>query len=325
MANRLAIWLRCFAIVAVGLAAGASSAQTAQWQFEHHDDGSFFTGIIMPAGQRDLMLLCGEKSPQGLSAYQTGNTEPDITPRDSLRLYLGKDLIGAHDGVTQTRQDVMLVVGERGYRLPAVNWNDLFYTWEADLPVNDPVFSDIAGHDTFELRSNAGSQIITARGFGAAHGSLIQHCQTMFAAIGKHWSTAVSAAPPQVSLKQIAQAAVRNGCGGPAQMGEGTFLHGDIDGDKSDDTVVFWGEITCSGGYPRPFCGAALCTVQVFLSSQYARVADSIDLLAIDVRLQPLSNGNMGVATIGNLASCQNRPNCEFIWYWNGYEFAKLP
>lgn len=299
-------------------------ARTSEWQFQSFDDGSFFTGSITPSNDRDLMLLCGERSPQGLTALQTGNMEPDITPRDSLRLYMSDELIGSHDGVTQKRQDVLLVVGATGYRLPVINWNELFSTWEVDLPVADPVFSAVAEQADFEVRSNAGTRVITSNGFRRAHAVLTEHCQSMFTAIGLPWSTVAPASVPKVSMRQIAETAIKSGCGGPATQGPKTFLSGEIDGDGTEDVVVFWDEITCSGGYPRPFCGASMCSAQIFVSSRHARGERPEDLLAQAVWLQPLSNGNMGVVTVGSLAACQNRPTCEFIWYWDGREIVQL-
>ncbi|MDU9005064.1 hypothetical protein [Sedimentitalea todarodis] len=299
-------------------------AQTPEWQFQSSDDGSFFTGSIITSDDRDMMFLCGERSPQGLTALQTGNMEPDITPRDSLRLYMSDKLIGRHDGVTQERQDVLLVAGATGYRLPVVIWNELFSTWEVDLPATDPAFSMIAEQADFEVRSNAGSRVITSIGLRRAHATLTAHCQSMFTAIGQPWHTVAPAAAPQVSMRQIAEAAIQSGCGGPATKGPKTFLSGEIDGDGTEDVVVFWGEITCSGGYPRPYCGASMCSAQIFASARHARGERPEDLLAQAVWLQPLSNGNMGVVTVGSLATCQNRPNCEFIWYWNGREIVQL-
>lgn len=308
------------------LAAGPVAAQGAQWQFQSFDDGSYFTGAIGPSDDSGITFLCGEKSPQGLSPYQTGNMEPDITPRDSLRLFIGEGLLGRQDGMTEARQDVLIVAGDTGYRLPVVTWDELFWAWVVDLPATDPMFAAIGGQAQVELRSAAGTQRLTASGFAAAHDSLIAYCQSMFTIIGQPWSSSTAAAvAPPVSMRQEAEAGVRAGCGGPAQFGEQALLAGDIDGDGAEDAVVFWEGLTCSGGYPRPFCGASMCSVQIYLSSRRGRGGNPDELLAQAVRLQPLSNGNMGVATVMSLVSCQGRPGCEIIWYWNGTGMVQLP
>lgn len=310
-------------LFALALTAQAE-AQTAEWQFQSFDDGSFFTGLIAPTDQRDVMFLCGERSAQGLTAQQTGNMEPDITPRDSLRLYLGDAMLGGHDGVTQRRQDVLLVVGTTGYRLPVVNRNDLYSTWQVDLSATDPVFAAISTQAEFEVRSDAGARVITAQGFLAAHSALTQHCQSMFTAIGQPWASVPAAPAPVVSMRQVAESSIQIDCGGPATMGPKTFHSGDIDGDGLEDVVVYWNGITCSGGYPRPNCGASACLAEFFVSSLHARGVKPEQLLATGVRLQPLSNGNIGVVTIGTVPTCQKLANCEFIWYWNGREITRL-
>lgn len=308
-----------FAFLATGV-----WAQVSEWQFRSFDDGSFFSAAISPTDRPGLALLCGERSPTGLSALQTGNMEPDITRPDSYRLYLGENDIGAYEGYTETRQDVLIVIGTTGYRVPVVRWNELFGTWEADLPANDPVFAALAEQPAFELRSQAGSPVVTTNGFGRALTRLGGHCQTMFTAIGLPWRTVAAAPAPRPDMQQLAEAAIQTGCGGPAIMGPKTIQTGEIDGDGQPDVVVFWDGITCSGGYPRPFCGASMCSVQLFVSSLFARRGKPEELLAQSVWLQPLTNGNSGVVTVGSLATCQGRGNCEFLWYWNGTDIVQL-
>lgn len=316
--------LRAFIGLIALVLGGQAGAQTPEWRLQTYDDGAYFSGAISVTSDRDVKLLCGERSARGLSGEQVGNMEPDITRRDSLRLYLGEGVLGAYDGVTQQRQDVLLVVGATGYRLPVVQRNELYSSWEADLPATDAVFAAIAAQPEFEIRSSTGSRTVTARGFQTAHGALTGHCQTMFTAIGKPWSSVPAAAAPVVSMRDVAQASIRSGCGGPARM-EPTALHsGDIDGDGLEDVVVFWNGITCSAGYPRPFCGASSCSAEFFVSSLHARGVQPKELLTQGVRMQPLSNGNMGVVTIGTAPTCQSRANCEFTWYWNGRALALL-
>ncbi len=310
-------------VIALAFAVQAA-AQAQEWQFRSFDDGAYFTGLMSPGADRDVMFLCGERSPKGLTAQQTGNMEPDITPRDSLRIYIGEGVLGSYDGVTQRRQDVLLIVGATGYRLPVVNRNSLYSSWEADLPATDAVFAAIAAGSDFEIRSDTGARVLTSRGFLAAHTALTRHCQSMFTAIGKPWTSVPAAAAPVVSMREVAEASIRSGCGGPATLGPEALHSGDIDGDGLEDVVVYWNGITCSAGYPRPFCGASACSAKFFVSSLHARGVPPKNLLTQGVRMQPLSNGNTGVATTGRLSSCQNRPNCEFIWYWNGREITLL-
>lgn len=318
-------------VASLCLVQGAGAAQAQDWTFDSFDDGSFFRASVGSPDTPGLSLVCGERSPGGLSPETTGNMEPDITAPDSFRVYLGEAEIGAFGG-NQTRKDVLLVAGSTGYRLPPVRWNDLFETWETDVWATDPVFAAIAGQVSFELRSALGARVYTSDGLGAALAQLTSHCQSMFSAIGKQWRTGasdpapVAASPAAPSMRQAAEAAVQMGCGGPATAGPDAYLSGDIDGDGQPDAVVNWSEITCTSGYPRPFCGAAMCSANVFLSRVFPQRQSPVDLLSAGVRLIPLDNGNMGVAVGGSLSMCQPRgaTSCDFIWYWNGADLVVI-
>ena len=322
--ERVRIMMRMLYCLVALLCGPAVNAE--EWELITFDDGSFFSATMRPDNGAGFSLVCGERSPQGLSALQTGNMEPAVTRRDSFRLYLENSDIGQLDADTFTRQDVLIVLGTQGYRVPVLQWNELFGVWETDLQATDPVFAAIAGQPSFELRSQAKTLIITGNGFSAALDQLTAHCQAMFTTIGQPWSTVAAAPTTQVTMRQIAEAAVQTGCGGPANLEPDAFLSGNIDGDSQTDVVVDWSRITCSGGYPRPFCGASMCSANVYLSASYQARQRPEELLALGVGLIELNNGNMGVATGGSLAMCQGRAGngCEFIWYWTGDDFVSL-
>ncbi len=299
------------------------------WEFNTFDDGSYFSAAIRTEPGPAFALLCGERSPRGLSPQQTGNMEPDITRPDSVRLFFDDAAISGFDGATLERQDVLLVVGSTGYRLPTIIWDELFSAWQTDLQANDPVFNVIAGQPEFELRSADRSVVVPANGFGAAFAQLTAHCQAMFTAIGKPWATVPAAqpsAPVRAGMREVAEASIRTGCGGPAQLDANAILTGNIDGDGREDVVVDWSAITCSGGYPRPFCGAAMCSATVFVSQGFDASEGPADLLAAGVRLIDLNNGNNGVVTGGSLSMCQQRgtTSCDFIWYWDGNDLRLI-
>lgn len=305
-------------VLALTLAAAPVRAQ--DWQMRSYDDGSFFAaGISEP--QSGVALLCGERSAGGLSAAQTGNMEPEITAPDSLRLSFSLDDLKLADPMIDTRRDLIVAAGGQGFRLPPLRMNELVWTWEADLAATDPVFAAIASVPSFAIHSDAGVMQVSARGFEAAHAQLLYHCQTMFASIGRPWASA-----PRVTPRQAAEAALVSGCSGPADAGPSAYLEGEIDGDGVPDIVLDWGEATCRTGPPRPFCGASMCSASVFLSSRPDLDRGKLELLAVGVRLQPLSNGNMAVAVGGSLAQCSQSGGtaCEFLYYWDGADLAEL-
>ena len=72
------------------------SALAAQgWQLQTSDDGSYFAGFLNAPAGAEISLVCGERSPQGLSAQETGNMEPDISAPNTLILYIGMGHIPA--------------------------------------------------------------------------------------------------------------------------------------------------------------------------------------------------------------------------------------
>ena len=313
-------------------------ARASAWEVTHQDDGSFFAAALGTTGQPDIALICGEKSPRGLTAAQTGNTEPDITGRDTLRLVLGDDAIGGPDANLTPRTDVMLVVGTTGYRIPQLAYNELFGAWEADLPANDAVFEVIADAAEVELRSAQRSIVIPTLGFPDGLRSLTLYCQTMFAMIGKPWAAGTGHAinptpgPAQIppasgSMRTAAEARLWQGCGGAFKAPDSAFLSGEIDGDGIPDVLLDWGSVTCLNGIPRPFCGASQCAAEAFVSSVLARRGAPIDFLGLGASLVPLTNGNMAVSMGGSMSSCAHigKSDCAFLYYWNGNDLVLLP
>ena len=127
-------------------------AEAQGWQLQTHDDGSYFTGAILAPEGSQMTLLCGERSPRGMSPHTTGNTEPDITPTGAFRLYLSEADIGAPDPERTPRSDVMIVAGSTGYKLRSVKWDELFAVWYVDLVVDDALFSAMSAVPVVELR-----------------------------------------------------------------------------------------------------------------------------------------------------------------------------
>ncbi len=319
--------MRYLLVLALCLAADLAAAQN--WRLSTHDDGSYFMAVIYQSP--GFALSCGERSPQGRSAMETGNMEPMITRPGLFRMSLSDEELGFHDGSVTPRTDVMIVVGTAGYTLPGVRFDELFNEWWVDLAAGDPVFPAIASAQGFEIRSRTGTTRVDARGFGAGLDALSVHCQRMFAAIGKPWQASPTANIPApqspaggAGMRAAAEAAILRGCNGPAVKAPGHLLAGDIDGDGREDVVLDWRAVECRTGSPRPFCGAAACSADVYLSSRYPVSGRAENLLARGVSLIALSNGNQGVRVGRSIADC-NGVDCHSIFYWNGSDLVLLP
>jgi hypothetical protein len=299
------------------------------WDLRRSDDGSFFVYSIAPAIRSpDFALFCGERSPTGLTAMQTGNMEPEVTRRDILQLSLGSDEIGPPNSDNWRRSDVVVVAGGQGYRLPELWWNELQGGWRVDLLASDAMFAAIAAVPAFDFHSQAGQRRVDAAGFAQGYADLVQQCRQTFAVIGKPWQGGAGAAPaPSGGVRQAADGYIRRICNGAYHAGDGAFLSGEIDGDGIGDVAVNMGRIACQSGNPRPSCGASQCSALVFPSSAPHLWHSPIDLMSQGARLQPLSNGNMAVAVGGSLRECNHafaNSGCEFLYYWNGADLVRL-
>ncbi len=322
MAIGQAIWAAAMSMLAL---VGAASAQ--DWSMSQFDDGSYFSATLAPIDGPGPALVCGERSPRGLSPAATGNLEPDITPVGAFRLYLSDRAIGAPAPQRMIRDDVLIVAGGSGYRLRGLRWNAAFSTWQIDLPATDPSFAAIAAAQEFELRYDGGVRRLSSAGFAAGVGGLSTYCQTMFASIGKPWPATQALPPARQTMRQLAEAGIRQSCGGAAHWTPEAILPAQIDGDGAEDIVVDWHGVTCTTGVPRPNCGAANCLVEVYISALYPRVGAPESTLALGVRLQPLTNGNDALAFAGSLGSCTRtvgQTRCETLSYWNGAALVPL-
>ena len=313
------------AAMILALLPGVAAAQ--DWSMSQFDDGSYFSATLAPVDGPGPALVCGERSPQGVSPAVTGNTEPDITPPGAFRIYISDRSIGAPGAHRHSRDDVLLVAGDIGFRLRGLRWNELFSTWEIDLPANDPAFAAIAGQDRFELRSDQGSHVISALGFARGLQQLTGYCSAMFAAVGLPWPQQQGAAGQAGAMRRAAEADIRRGCNGPASWTAAALKSANIDGDGVEDIVLDWREVTCTGQMMNPFCGAAMCSADIYISALYPRTGKPESWLAQGLRIQPLSNGNDGVAMGASFASCREafgKEDCEFLKYWNGAGLADL-
>lgn len=121
--------------------------------------------------------------------------------------------------------------------------------------------------------------------------------------------------------------AIVNGCSSNADLKQGYAQTGDIDGDGIADLVIDWAAITCLVGPPMPFCGAANCSVDVYLSSRPDR-RPFADLLAVGVRLEQGQDGRARLLTGTSVGRCPEttRPaQCQNVFVWTGADLMRLP
>jgi hypothetical protein len=278
------------------------------WQTVTEDDGSFYFGLAYVPG--NLGLFCGGKSPQGVSPQVTGNVEPRVTKRGQLGLEMSDALIGQNQSRVP-RNDVMIVVGNLGYRLPQISRNELVGTQEQFLQENDPLVRALQSGEAIEIRTEQGRRTsVPTDGAPASIATVIAYCNRL------------ANTRPAVDLTAAAQAYIFSACAGQAQATQGYLLQGDLDLDGLNDIVVDWSRITCPGSHPRPFCGAANCSVDVFLSRKFRQGRQPDGYLAIGVEMQNSPFGGVQLLMGGNLNNCGGVSVCQSVLRWDGRQLA---
>lgn len=324
--GRLITSLKLLLITISMLFYGPVSAQAQSWRFEREVNQYLFSASIQSTDGSGFSLTCGEqmiRPPGNIPTFYEGWT---ITRPNALRLVLSEGQIGPSPN-QNGRNDVLIAIGPDAYRLPNVIWDDLYGDWSVDIQATGPMFDAIMTAPSFDIHSDAGVLTVPGNGFAAAYTNLLNNCRSLFGAIGKPWLPGPPAPPPApVTMRQAAEAAVVKGCNGASTFEPGAFLSGDIDGDGVPDVVLDWGSIACAQPPARPYCGASRCSAFVFLSQRFPLRPKPIDILGLGVRLQPLSNGNMAVASGGSLMECRSvgLDGCEFLFYWNGADLVPL-
>ncbi|MCF6234128.1 MAG: hypothetical protein L3J36_13680 [Rhodobacteraceae bacterium] len=303
------------------------TAQAQNWKFGLNDNKVLFRAHISTPGKPGFSLACAIRKPNPPAVVPGFFKGVTFTNPDELYLAFKGQEIGAPIR-NEPRSDVLLVVGASAFRLPKISWGEYAAEWHTTLSATGPMFAAIAAAPSFEIHSNAGSVTVATSGFASGYASLVDACRRQFTASRHPWRPAPLVAPvAPINMRKTAEADVAKGCKGASTYEPGAFLSGEIDGDGVPDVVLDWRKIKCSGTFSQPFCGASMCSADVYLSGSYPRTNAPKQLLAAGVRLQPLSNGNMAVGAGGSMADCYaiGTDICEFLFYWNGADLVGLP
>lgn len=253
-------------------------AQT--WEFGRFDTGAWFEAHAFLPG-RAAEIHCGGVSPGGQPLPQSD--EPMLTGPYAMALSLR--MPGVADftrDAFEPRHDLAEVIGATGYRLPTAHWDAINgYGWQVDLPVGDPLLLALRGAQAFAVDTAAGrAGVFSAAGASQALDRALAFCDAGWAATGAAvppqaapWVQAVRAAglaaPPAApapgGLAAAVEAHATRNCGGPFRRGADWLRSAELDGDGQPDFVLEWSAVECTQGPPRPFCGAAQCSTDVFL------------------------------------------------------------
>lgn len=324
--------IRMFIVLLSMLTAPAAIAQT--WEAALNDDGGYAYGYARAEGL-PMAFACTVRSIQNRPLIEVNAHEEQPTAPYTMRIeFFGKTI--PETGV-QTRADMVLWADDTGYQLPPVVRDEFFGYWYVELSMGDPIFPEFAGAARLVLAvgQDAVWEIPTA-GLSQAVEQAQQHCAATLVATGNPapaWFGPVTAArqaaapatptPGAFTVPGQVIGHANRLCEGAATMEPDALLAGDIDGDTIPDVVLDWNHIRCAPPMmARAFCGAANCSVDVFMSSK--GYVDPEQMLGAAPALVSQPDGRMGLMISGSLSMCgQNGENCARPWVWTGTQLDR--
>lgn len=324
--------IRLLSILLTLVAAPAILAQT--WQAALDDDGGYAYGYAQ-ADDLPMGFACTVRSVQNRPLIEVGAHEEQPTAPYNMRIEFWGPTI-PETGV-QTRTDMALWVDDTGYQLPPVVRDEFYGYWWVELSMGDPLYRALGSASRLVLAVGQDAVWDVPVGdLGLALTQAQQHCAATLVATGNPapaWFGPVPAAIPQAAapaaptssdftVPQQVIAHANRLCQGVATIDPQAFLAGDFDGDSVPDVVMDWNHLMCPPPMGRGFCGAANCSVDVFMSSK--GYADPEQMLGAAPTLARQPDGRMGLMITGSFSLCgQNGENCARPWVWNGQALVR--
>lgn len=310
------------------------AAAGAQWSALTGGDGTYLYGRASdPSGT--FSLSCTAPSPQGIPAIETGWHESHTTGPYGLTLELSDSLFDW--SATTVLSNVVVQLDETGYRLPPVYLDELMGTG-VKLPMADPMIQALFGATRLLLDPGQGKAYdYDLTGLAPALDQAMIHCINRWLALGHPIPAALTryriegeppppvttatATPAQAFAPPAAEAHIRGLCESDYDVNIDGVQSADFDGDGAGDFILNWSDITCRGPLgARPFCGAANCQIDIFMSSLGYAAAPSF--LGISTQVVTLPDGRAGFMLSGTSFVCADG-YCDRPWVWTGAEFTQ--
>lgn len=226
------------------------------------------------------------------------------------------------------RKTFTLYLDQQGYQFAPAFFDPQDDSWLMPVGMSDPF--TLALFETERLIVDAGggqAWSFSTEGLKAALFDAFGACITAWRDNGHAIPPALAAfapgnAPATSALPATLAARVARGCGGGYAMDNSEVLSGLIDADEQPDYVLDWNIVRCEGAMARPFCGAANCSIDVFLSSRGYSLREGDGFLGIAPELVPLSNGRMGLKISGTAGACSTG-FCDRPFWWDGVQLRQ--
>lgn len=318
---------------AITLAAGPAQAD---WQQSHYDNGAIFSGSAGPEG-RLFSLRCTNLSRQGLDLVMMGSHEETQTAPGQLLVSVAPSLVPVR-GIEYERSDLIVWADGTGYRLPRVSFNEFSGDgWETRIGIADPMVLALMSASTVIVGAAAGPHYqLDSANMGTALRETVQFCLGEYARMGApvppalagFMAPAVAPTPPphngefQIPPQVVSQVTAQSCFGGPVSISSSAYQAGDLDGDGVPDVAVNYGDVTCPNERQNPNCGAANCTLEVYVSSRgYQR---PFQMLGTFIAIVPHARGGLALEFGGTYSVC-GESGCDIPWRWTGTTFEQRP
>ena len=314
-----------FPLLAALIVALPVAAQAQTWQGNTLDTGGLIYGSAY-APQRSLSFECNTPSPQGRPLIETGDHETLRSQPHGMHVTLSHVLVDPF-GVSPVLPAVTITLDGTGYRLPPLGWDDFYGYWSVELPMADPIFAALQGASDLVLDAGTGTAWrYPTDGLANSLSAALAFCGAGWRQAGypslPGLGAAAPALPPPAAAATLTPGIdthIRAGCGAGYALDPRAMALHDLDRDGVQDHVLDWAGVTCSGPIARPFCGAANCSIDVFLSS---RPGDVQGFLGVGYRVVTAANGAPGLQFGGTAGACQ-RGDCDRIFWWDGERFRE--
>ena len=226
------------------------------------------------------------------------------------------------------RRVFTLYLDDQGYRFAPAFFDPAQDNWLMPVSMSDPftiglfrterLIVDAGGGQAWEYRTEGMAQALS-EAFGACVDGWRDAGYAVPAALAALGSgtARVPSGPPATIAAHISR-----GCAGGYTMDPSELLSGLIDSDGAPDYVLDWNIVRCTAGLARPFCGAANCSIDVFLSSRGYALREGDGFLGIAPQLVPLSNGRMGLKISGTAGACATG-FCDRPFWWDGVKLRQ--
>lgn len=312
-------------LLALMTSAGVGLAQ--QWQARTSDEGTYAAGFVRYPGL-DMSIYCAARSVQNRPLMQGGWHETVVAPPWHFQITFDPTLVPFADGGWS---DLVLYVGDTGYRLPHTEFDEFEGLWKIDLQMTDRLFAALRAAPRLVLAVGAlKSWELPTRNLGPALQKAQAHCGATWqvtgfpAPAGLRVQAAPAVASPKKSGFQLPPQIlthVNATCGGFGAINHEGLQAGDLDGDGHPDVLLNYRDVQCAGGTIGGMCGAANCSIEVFLSSR--RYANPVSMLGIDGTIMPQPNGRLAIQIVGTYSLC-GQSGCDEPFYWDGQDFSPL-